>query len=126
MSDRAREQPCHGGRRSRCNLRCDPRGGHRSLAPVTAAAMTPLTTRMVELAAAEWRRKSSVVADSALRTSGVGDPEDFCRAPDGDPDMIALTQKILFAASVTPALSQPLQFQYARQKSDERQQEREI
>ena len=75
--------------------------GTGPLAPVVAAVATPLTRRMVQLVAAEWRRKSDVIADTALRASGLGDPEDFCSALVGDPDMIALTQKILWAASVS-------------------------
>jgi hypothetical protein len=74
--------------------------GTGPLAPVVAAAATPLTTRMAELAAAEWRRKSHVVAESALEASGLAS-EAFCEALAGDPDMIALTQKVLWAASVS-------------------------
>jgi hypothetical protein len=70
------------------------------LAPVVAAAATPLTTRMMERIAEEWRRKSNVVAESALAASRL-DPEDFCDALAGDPDMIALTQQVLWAASVS-------------------------
>ena len=74
--------------------------GTGPLAPVIAAAATPLTTRMVELAAAEWRRKTDIVAESALEFAGL-DAEDFCEALSGDPALMALAQKILFAASVS-------------------------
>jgi hypothetical protein len=70
-------------------------------APFIAAAATPFTQRMAEKIAAEWSRKSSVVASSALRTSGFGNPEHLAEALTGDAGMIALTQKILFAASAT-------------------------
>ena len=46
-------------------------------------------------------RKTSVVAETALSTAGIADTEAFCDALTSDPDMIALTQKILFAAAVT-------------------------
>jgi hypothetical protein len=74
--------------------------GTGPLAPIIAAAATPLTTRMAELAAAEWRRKTDVVAESALEYSGL-DPEDFCDALGGDPALMALAQKILLAASLS-------------------------
>jgi hypothetical protein len=70
-------------------------------APVVAGLITPPITRIVERAAAEWRRRTSVGAQAALSTSGITDPEAFCQALTGDPGMIALTQKILFAAAVT-------------------------
>jgi hypothetical protein len=76
-------------------------GGTGPLAPFVAAAITPLTRRMVELIAAEWSRKSDVVADSALEYSGFDDPEDFCDALAEDPALIALAQKILLAASLS-------------------------
>ena len=72
-----------------------------SFAPFIAAAAAPFTQRMAEKIAAEWSRKSGVVASSALRTSGFGNPEHLAEALTGDADMIALTQKILFAASAT-------------------------
>jgi hypothetical protein len=75
--------------------------GTGPLTPVVAAAITPLTTRMVQRINAEWRRKSDVIADTAVRASGLGDPAEFCEALTGSPEMIALAQKILWAASVT-------------------------
>jgi hypothetical protein len=65
------------------------------------AAVTPLTRRMAEKIAAEWSRKSNVIAESALPACGLGNLEDFGDALTGDPDMIALTQKIFLAASAT-------------------------
>ena len=56
---------------------------------------------MAKLVAAEWNRKSSVVADTALQGSGLDDPEEFCRKLTDDPEVIAPAQKVLFAASVT-------------------------
>jgi hypothetical protein len=56
---------------------------------------------MAEKIAAEWSRKSSVVASSALRTSGFGNPEPLAAVLTGDAGHIALTQKILLAASAT-------------------------
>jgi hypothetical protein len=71
------------------------------LAPFIAAAATPFTRRMAERIAAEWSRKSNMIADSALQASMLDTPEHLAEALTGDPSMIALTQKILFAASVT-------------------------
>src|SRR6266496_2888972 len=71
------------------------------LTAATAGAMlTPYTTRLVELAAAEWHRKSELVAETALAASGLGD-EEFCARLSGNPDLLALAQKILWAASVS-------------------------
>jgi hypothetical protein len=70
-------------------------------APFVAAAIVPLTTRMVQKAAAEWRRKSDVIANTAVQFSRLDDPGEFCEAVVGSPEMIALTQKILLAASLT-------------------------
>jgi hypothetical protein len=70
-------------------------------APVVTAIATLPAIHFAERVAAEWRRKSNTVAASALRASGFADPEAFCEALTSDPDMIALTQKILFAAAVT-------------------------
>jgi hypothetical protein len=75
--------------------------GTGQLAPAVAAAATPFTIRMVQKAAAEWSRKSNVIADTALQVSGLGDPAEFCEALTGSPEMIALSQKILWAASLT-------------------------
>jgi hypothetical protein len=47
-------------------------------APVVAALTAPLLARMAERAAAEWGRKTSVVAETALSTAGIADPEAFC------------------------------------------------
>ena len=69
-------------------------------AAVAGAALTPYTTRMVELAAAEWRRKSGLVAETAVAASGLGD-EEFCARLAGNPDLLALAQKILWAASMS-------------------------
>ena len=71
------------------------------LAPLLAAAITPLTSRMIQKAADEWRRKSNMIADAALEVSGFGDAEEFCEALTDDPELIALAQKILIAASQT-------------------------
>jgi hypothetical protein len=70
-------------------------------APVVAALTAPLVARMAERVAAEWRRKTSMVAETAMSTAGIADPEAFCDALTSDPGMIALAQKILFAAAVT-------------------------
>src|SRR6266496_5272183 len=64
-------------------------------APVLMAALGPFTTRWMERAAAEWTRKTEVVADAALVASGLSDPEEFCEILYGDPELIALAQKII-------------------------------
>jgi hypothetical protein len=69
-------------------------------AAVAGAALTPFATRMVEMAAAEWRRKSELVAETALAASGLSD-EEFCDALSGNPELFALAQKILWAASMS-------------------------
>src|SRR6266566_2805415 len=46
-------------------------------APVLMAALGPFTTRWMERAAAEWTRKTEVVADAALVASGLSDPEEL-------------------------------------------------
>jgi hypothetical protein len=60
-------------------------------AAVAGAALTPYATRMVERAAAEWRRKSELVAETALAASGLSD-EEFCDALSGNPELLALAQ----------------------------------
>ncbi len=70
-------------------------------APVIAGLAAPLIARGAERVAAEWRRKTTVVADTALSVGVFIDPEAFCDALTSDSGMIALTQKILFAAAVT-------------------------
>ena len=70
-------------------------------APVLGALAAPLTIKMTTLIVAEWTRKTQVVAAAALEASGLGDPEEFCEALAGNADMIALTQKILWAASIS-------------------------
>ena len=62
-------------------------------AAVAGAALTPYTTRMVELAAAEWRRKNELVAETAVAASRLGD-EEFCARLAVNPDLLALAQKI--------------------------------
>ena len=69
-------------------------------AAVAGAALTPYTTRMVELAAAEWHHKSELIAATAAATSGL-DEEEFCARLSGNPDLIALAHKILWAASMS-------------------------
>lgn len=69
-------------------------------APLVAPAITPGTTFMAERIAGEWRRKTRVVTESALGASGLG-PGDLGEALTGDPDMIALTQKVLEAAAAS-------------------------
>lgn len=69
-------------------------------APVVTAIATPPAIRFAERVAAEWRRKSNVVAESALAAYRLN-PEDFCEALTADPDMIALTQQVPWAASVS-------------------------
>ena len=71
------------------------------LAAAAAGAMlTPYTTRLVELAAAEWQRKSELVAETAVAASGLADDE-FCARLSGNPELLALMQKILWDASVS-------------------------
>jgi hypothetical protein len=72
-------------------------GGHA--APLLTAALTPAATRLMERVAAEWTRKSGVVAEAALSASGLSDPEEFCEILSGEPDLIALAQKIASAAA---------------------------
>jgi hypothetical protein len=67
-------------------------------APLVAPAITPGTTLMAERVVGEWHRKTRVVTESALGASGLG-PDDLGDALTGDPDMIALTQKVLEAAA---------------------------
>src|SRR5262245_38492904 len=64
------------------------------------AALTPYTTQLVELAVAEWHRKSGLVAETAVAASGLSD-EGFCTRLSENPDLLALAQKILWAASVS-------------------------
>ncbi len=71
------------------------------IAPVIAGLTAPLIARVAVGVAAEWRRKTTVVADTAFSAGGFTDPEAFCDALTSDPGLIALTQKILFAAAVT-------------------------
>ena len=71
------------------------------VAPFLTAALDPLTTRWMELAAAEWTRKSQVIADAALEASGLSDPEEFLEILDDNPELIALSQKIMWAASIS-------------------------
>lgn len=71
------------------------------VAATAGMMLTPYTTQLVQRAADEWRRKSEVVAETALAASGIADPEEFCAKLSGDPDLIALAQKILWAASVS-------------------------
>lgn len=70
-------------------------------APFIAAGAIPFTRRLAEKVAAEWCRKTNIIGDSALQASMLDVPEHLAEALTGDPSMIALTQKILFAASVT-------------------------
>ncbi len=71
------------------------------LAAAAAGAMiTPYTTRLVELAAAEWRRKSDLVGETAVAASGLG-IEQFCEVLAGDQELLAPAQRILWAASVS-------------------------
>ena len=75
-------------------------GGPGIAGAVASAALGPIGEQMMERVAAEWTRKSDVVAESALETAGLG-PEEFCDILSGDPALIALAQKILWAASVS-------------------------
>jgi hypothetical protein len=75
--------------------------GTGPLAPFLAPTITPLTTRMAQKVAAEWSRKSGLIAETAVQASRLSDAEEFCGTLTGDPEMIALTQKILWAASMT-------------------------
>jgi hypothetical protein len=68
-------------------------------APYLTAALTPATSRLMEQVAAEWTRKGGVVAQAALSASGLTDPEEFCEILSGDPELIALAQKIASAAA---------------------------
>jgi hypothetical protein len=70
------------------------------LAPFVAAAATPLTTQLAQRITCEWSRKSHVVEESALESSGL-DQDDLADVLTGDPDMIALTQKVLQAAAAS-------------------------
>jgi hypothetical protein len=70
------------------------------LAPFLAAVATPLTTRWAERIAGELRRKAQVVEESALGSSGLS-PDDLGDVLTGDPDLIALTQKVLDAAAAS-------------------------
>jgi hypothetical protein len=69
-------------------------------APLVAPAISPGTTLIAERVAGEWRRKTRVVTESALGASGLG-PDDLGDALTGDPDIIALTQKILQASAAS-------------------------
>jgi hypothetical protein len=69
------------------------------LAPVTAALATPLATRMMELIFSKWGRKGNVVTAAALQASGLG-PGEFCDTLAGDPALMGLAQRILWAASI--------------------------
>lgn len=67
-------------------------------APLAAAALTPATTWMCERVSGEWRRKTRVVDESAQAASGLG-PDELGDVLTGDPEMIALTQRVLDAAA---------------------------
>jgi hypothetical protein len=69
-------------------------------APELAGVMTPITTYMAQKVGLELRRKSNVIAENAVRSSGF-DAQELGEALVGNPEMIALTQKIVHAASVT-------------------------
>lgn len=68
-------------------------------APLLTAALTPAATRLMEQVAAEWTRKGGIVAQAALSSSELNDPEEFCEILSGDPELIALVQKIVSAAA---------------------------
>jgi len=70
------------------------------LAPFTAAAVAPLTTRMTELMFAELGRKSNMVTAAALQASGLG-PDEFRDVLADDPAVMGLAQRILWVASIT-------------------------
>jgi hypothetical protein len=66
------------------------------------AAAAPLAAEFIQRMLAEWQRKASVVAETALSWSGMqDDPEGFVRSLSDDPRLTALAQRIAFAANVT-------------------------
>lgn len=69
-------------------------------APITAAAILPLTTRMANLMVSELSRKSDVVMATALKTSGVN-PDEFCEILEGDPTLMGFAQRIMWVASIS-------------------------
>jgi hypothetical protein len=69
--------------------------------PYLAVALDPFANRWVQRAAEEWTRKSEIVAEAALDASGLDESEEFCERLFGEPDLIALAQKIIWAASIS-------------------------
>lgn len=65
---------------------------------IIGAGLTPYGIRWMEHAAAEWKRKSQIVAESAISASEIENPDDILQTLSEDPALTALTQRILFAA----------------------------
>ncbi len=72
----------------------------RGLAPYVAPMILPMTTSLAEHLLSELSRKNVVIVEAALQAAEL-DPEEFYGILTGDPAMMALTQQILSAASVT-------------------------
>jgi hypothetical protein len=68
------------------------------LGALAGAGLTPYGIRWIQLATAEWNRKSQVIAENALDASGTEDPEEFFHILSEDPGLTALAHRILFAA----------------------------
>jgi hypothetical protein len=68
---------------------------------LAGAALTPFGIRWIRLAAAEWTSNSQVVAESAVKASGLEDADEFFRVLEADPGLTALAQRILFAARMS-------------------------
>jgi hypothetical protein len=75
-----------------------------SVSLVAGGALAPYTTELVRRAAAEWRRKRELVDDAAMEAARLP-AEQFCAILSNDPTLIALAQKIAWAASVSASES---------------------
>jgi hypothetical protein len=67
---------------------------------LVGGALAPYTTELVRHVAVEWRRKRVVVEDAAVAAAAVA-PEEFCEILSEHPALIALAQKIAWAASMS-------------------------
>ena len=68
---------------------------------VLGSALGPYGIRLIQLSAAEWGRKSEILAETALDASGVESPEEFFDILSQNPALSALMQRILWAASMS-------------------------
>jgi hypothetical protein len=68
---------------------------------ILGSALGPYGIRLIQLSAAEWGRKSQILAETALDVSGIENPEEFFDILSESPALSALAQRILWAASMS-------------------------